>query len=222
MYVCLFYLFFFSGWYLWLQEPRCPLPLWQPNYAHTQPGFRLPPHPSVPTEQQHHPHREPFQPAEALQAVSPHACHGVMLWWLLKGQRRAWFSCSCRYLGGNKIAVVEGLEKLTELRELHVQNQRLAPGEKLLFDPRTLHSLAVGPIFLPHIILTLSKRNINQCMHLCSHRKYIFYVLYLKEFQWPLLLHLFGRLSYCCLCLLASACINTPKLFRFMFVCIIQ
>lgn len=48
-----------------------------------------------------------------------------------------------RYLGGNKITVVEGLEKLTELRELHVQNQRLAPGEKLLFDPRTLYSLAV-------------------------------------------------------------------------------
>lgn len=58
-------------------------------------------------------------------------------------RRRARLYCSCRYLGGNKIAVVEGLEELTELRELHVQNQRLAPGEKLLFDPRTLYSLAV-------------------------------------------------------------------------------
>uniref|UniRef100_A0A3B4F143 Protein phosphatase 1 regulatory subunit 42 n=1 Tax=Pundamilia nyererei TaxID=303518 RepID=A0A3B4F143_9CICH len=46
------------------------------------------------------------------------------------------------YLGGNKIAVVEGLEQLHQLKELHVENQRLTPGEKLLFDPRTLDSLA--------------------------------------------------------------------------------
>ncbi|XP_034562116.1 protein phosphatase 1 regulatory subunit 42 [Notolabrus celidotus] len=46
------------------------------------------------------------------------------------------------YLGGNRIAVVEGLERLCELKELHLENQRLAPGEKLLFDPRTLLSLA--------------------------------------------------------------------------------
>lgn len=53
------------------------------------------------------------------------------------------FSLLCRYLGGNKIAVVEGLEQLHQLKELHVENQRLTPGEKLLFDPRTLDSLAV-------------------------------------------------------------------------------
>ncbi|XP_074549970.1 protein phosphatase 1 regulatory subunit 42 [Halichoeres trimaculatus] len=46
------------------------------------------------------------------------------------------------YIGGNRIAVVEGLEKLCELKELHLENQRLAPGEKLLFDTRTLLSLA--------------------------------------------------------------------------------
>ncbi|XP_026219932.1 protein phosphatase 1 regulatory subunit 42 isoform X2 [Anabas testudineus] len=46
------------------------------------------------------------------------------------------------YLGGNRIAVVEGLEQLGELKELHLENQRLAPGEKLLFDPRTLVSVA--------------------------------------------------------------------------------
>uniref|UniRef100_A0A8D0G5Y3 Protein phosphatase 1 regulatory subunit 42 n=1 Tax=Sphenodon punctatus TaxID=8508 RepID=A0A8D0G5Y3_SPHPU len=46
------------------------------------------------------------------------------------------------YLGGNYITVVEGLEKLEELRELHVESQRLPLGEKLLFDPRTLCSLA--------------------------------------------------------------------------------
>lgn len=48
-----------------------------------------------------------------------------------------------RHLGRNSIAVVEGLEQLHELRELHLENQRLAPGEKLLFDTRTLLSLAV-------------------------------------------------------------------------------
>ncbi|KAG8441971.1 hypothetical protein GDO86_010955 [Hymenochirus boettgeri] len=42
---------------------------------------------------------------------------------------------------GNYLTVVEGLEGLEELRELHIENQRLPPGEKLLFDPRTLHFL---------------------------------------------------------------------------------
>ncbi|XP_071341359.1 protein phosphatase 1 regulatory subunit 42 isoform X2 [Trachinotus anak] len=46
------------------------------------------------------------------------------------------------YLGGNRVTVVEGLEQLSELKELHLENQKLAPGEKLLFDPRTLLSLA--------------------------------------------------------------------------------
>lgn len=53
------------------------------------------------------------------------------------------FCLLCRYLGRNSIAMVEGLEQLSELQELHLENQRLAPGEKLLFDPRTLRSLAV-------------------------------------------------------------------------------
>uniref|UniRef100_A0A8C5WBK8 Protein phosphatase 1 regulatory subunit 42 n=1 Tax=Leptobrachium leishanense TaxID=445787 RepID=A0A8C5WBK8_9ANUR len=46
------------------------------------------------------------------------------------------------YLGGNYLTVLEGLENLDELKELHVENQHLPPGEKLLFDPRTLHSLS--------------------------------------------------------------------------------
>ncbi|KAF7668851.1 hypothetical protein LDENG_00279490 [Lucifuga dentata] len=49
---------------------------------------------------------------------------------------------STLYLGGNSIAVVEGLEQLRELKELHLEKQKLAPGDKLLFDPRTLLSLA--------------------------------------------------------------------------------
>uniref|UniRef100_A0A2K5S209 Protein phosphatase 1 regulatory subunit 42 n=2 Tax=Cebus imitator TaxID=2715852 RepID=A0A2K5S209_CEBIM len=60
------------------------------------------------------------------------------------------------YLGGNYIAVIEGLEGLGELRELHVESQRLPLGEKLLFDPRTLHSLAKSLS-----ILNVSNNNID-------------------------------------------------------------
>ncbi|XP_001511564.1 protein phosphatase 1 regulatory subunit 42 isoform X2 [Ornithorhynchus anatinus] len=61
------------------------------------------------------------------------------------------------YLGGNYIAVVEGLEGLEELRELHIESQRLPLGEKLLFDPRTLHSLANSLS-----ILNISNNNIDE------------------------------------------------------------
>nr|XP_002710499.1 protein phosphatase 1 regulatory subunit 42 isoform X1 [Oryctolagus cuniculus]XP_017196855.1 protein phosphatase 1 regulatory subunit 42 isoform X1 [Oryctolagus cuniculus] len=60
------------------------------------------------------------------------------------------------YLGGNYIAVVEGLEGLEELRELHIESQRLPLGEKLLFDPRTLRSLAKSLS-----ILNISNNNID-------------------------------------------------------------
>ena len=49
-----------------------------------------------------------------------------------------------RYLSDNAIMVVEGLEQCPELTELHVANQRLPEGEKLLFDPRTLKAIAVS------------------------------------------------------------------------------
>lgn len=49
-----------------------------------------------------------------------------------------------RYLGGNSIAVVEGLDQLQEIRELHIESQHLPLGEKLLFDPGSLRSLAVS------------------------------------------------------------------------------
>jgi len=48
------------------------------------------------------------------------------------------------YLGGNAITVVEGLEQIHELKELHIENQRLIEGEKLLFDPRSLHVVKVS------------------------------------------------------------------------------
>lgn len=46
------------------------------------------------------------------------------------------------YLAGNQIHLLEGLESCRELIELHIENQRLAEGEKLLFDPRTIETLA--------------------------------------------------------------------------------
>lgn len=48
------------------------------------------------------------------------------------------------YLGGNCITVIEGLEKLQQLQELHIENQILPPGEKLLFDPRSLKAIALS------------------------------------------------------------------------------
>ena len=55
-----------------------------------------------------------------------------------------YFDKICRYLGSNSITVVEGLEKLESLRELHIEKQNLPPGEKLLFEPRSLEALSVS------------------------------------------------------------------------------
>ena len=54
------------------------------------------------------------------------------------------FCFNIRHIGGNQISVLEGLENLHELVELHIENQNLPPGEKLLFDPRTLLTLVVN------------------------------------------------------------------------------
>ncbi|XP_048363223.1 protein phosphatase 1 regulatory subunit 42 isoform X2 [Sphaerodactylus townsendi] len=64
------------------------------------------------------------------------------------------------YLGGNYITVVEGLENLEELREVHVESQQLPLGEKLLFDPRSLHSLASLSV------LNISNNNIDELREL--------------------------------------------------------
>jgi len=44
--------------------------------------------------------------------------------------------------------VVEGLEELKSLKELHVEGQKLPSGEKLVFDPRSISSLSVSNSFL--------------------------------------------------------------------------
>jgi len=46
------------------------------------------------------------------------------------------------YLGHNAITVIEGMASLESLQELHVEHQILPPGEKLLFEPRSLIALA--------------------------------------------------------------------------------
>ncbi|NXU27627.1 PPR42 phosphatase, partial [Thalassarche chlororhynchos] len=61
------------------------------------------------------------------------------------------------YLGGNCITVVEGLDKLEEIRELHIESQHLPLGEKLLFDPRSLRSLAKSLS-----VLNISNNNIDE------------------------------------------------------------
>ncbi|XP_017668046.1 PREDICTED: protein phosphatase 1 regulatory subunit 42 isoform X1 [Lepidothrix coronata] len=61
------------------------------------------------------------------------------------------------YLGGNYITVVEGLDKIGEIRELHIESQNLPLGEKLLFDPVSLRSLAKSLS-----VLNISNNNIDE------------------------------------------------------------
>ncbi|KAF5897497.1 COP9 signalosome complex subunit 5, partial [Clarias magur] len=71
-----------------------------------------------------------------------------------------------RFLGGNNITLVEGLEQLRELKELHIEGQRLPPGEKLLFDPRTLHGLS-GSL----CVLNINNNNIDEILDLAILNK---------------------------------------------------
>ncbi|XP_071409189.1 protein phosphatase 1 regulatory subunit 42 isoform X2 [Pithys albifrons albifrons] len=61
------------------------------------------------------------------------------------------------YLGGNYITVVEGLNKTGDIRELHIESQHLPLGEKLLFDPASLRSLAKSLS-----VLNISNNNIDE------------------------------------------------------------
>jgi len=46
------------------------------------------------------------------------------------------------YIGGNQIIVIEGIEACDKLKELHVEQQQLPPGEKIIFDPRSFRGIA--------------------------------------------------------------------------------
>lgn len=67
------------------------------------------------------------------------------------------------YLGYNEIGVIEGLEQLKVLREIHVEYQNLPLGESIYFDPRSVASLAVSIQFyyLP-ICLTVFENILRQ------------------------------------------------------------
>ncbi len=61
------------------------------------------------------------------------------------------------YLGGNQIQVLEGLDKNIHIKEIYIENQHLPEGEKLVFEPRTLHCLSqvLGKIFLKQNVILL-------------------------------------------------------------------
>ena len=80
------------------------------------------------------------------------------------------YSCASdliRYLGHNCITVVEGLEGLKNLRELHLESQALPEGEKLIFDPRTLRSISV--CFNAHKVIVNVHTYIRTQMYVFSH-----------------------------------------------------
>jgi len=60
-----------------------------------------------------------------------------------------------RYLDYNAITVVEGLETLQNLTELHVSHQALPDGEKLLFDPRSIAAVSVCNERTFHVVYRL-------------------------------------------------------------------
>lgn len=85
----------FAGWHLRVQKPLRPVLVWQSDITHTQSGLCLQPHPFVPAEQHHHSHREPGQPAAALQTVSNgpwRALRQISLGFLI------WFFCAWAYV----------------------------------------------------------------------------------------------------------------------------
>ncbi len=85
-----------------------------------------------------------------------------------------------RFLDGNSISKVEGLEGCIQLEELHLSNQKVAPGHNLSIGNNTLHSLsrtlevlnvegskvkAVSPFCILGQLKTLQAAN-NQLEHL--------------------------------------------------------
>jgi len=55
-----------------------------------------------------------------------------------------------RYLDGNQISCLEGLDNCTNLTELHMSNQAIPAGKDFQFDENTLTTLSVS---LPSIYL---------------------------------------------------------------------
>ena len=86
----------------------------------------------------------------------------------------------CRYLGGNSITVVEGLDKLEHLEELHIENQRLPPGEQLLFDPRSLNAISVCILrFIGACVMVLLLYIDAICLGPSFTARHIYYIIIL-------------------------------------------
>lgn len=49
-----------------------------------------------------------------------------------------------RYLGHNEIEVIEGLENLGMLVELHIESQKLPAEQSLVFCPNSLETISVS------------------------------------------------------------------------------
>jgi hypothetical protein len=77
--------------------------------------------------------------------------------------------CVCRYLGWNYITVIEGLDKLRNLEELHIQNQQLPQGETIHFDPRTMEGLSVSLPLLP------PQKNCDK-LHVVGKKKFLNFI----------------------------------------------
>ncbi len=55
---------------------------------------------------------------------------------------------SLRFLSGNRISVLEGLENQEKMTELKLDHQRLPPGEGLMIDQQSLKACRVSMNFL--------------------------------------------------------------------------
>ncbi|TGZ72197.1 hypothetical protein CRM22_002240 [Opisthorchis felineus] len=100
------------------------------------------------------------------------------------------------FLSRNCISLVEGLEGLTALQELRLDNQRLYPGESLLFDEQSVNSIAETLIRLDvsgNALETLEDLTpLKKLVYLSAGNNHIKSMTKLSEVlpSWPALTHL--------------------------------
>ncbi|GAA47728.1 leucine-rich repeat-containing protein 67 [Clonorchis sinensis] len=100
------------------------------------------------------------------------------------------------FLSRNCISLVEGLEGLTALQELRLDNQRLYPGESLLFDEQSVASIAKTLIRLDvsgNALETLEDLTpLKKLVYLSAGNNHIKSIRKLSEVlsSWPALTHL--------------------------------
>jgi len=74
-----------------------------------------------------------------------------------------------RFLGYNEIEVLEGLETLKHLTDLHVENQKLPKKQALIFCPASMDTIAVIETFFYKLIMTQAcvTRNVTHQFIFC-------------------------------------------------------